>query len=187
MEETAGLIRPRPDAAIDFFGKRYSYFRQFVPPWLQTLTFHAQDPAEPILRAVDTIRALDAAPTPRPVPKEAPLTIITDPWRPYIREAGGALSRRYYELCTLWQLCSALRAGDIWVAHSRRYADAATYLIPSTAWPHRRAEVIRQTGAPGDADVSRNGRSSWSIGWPRCTGCWPAKTAACGWKTSASS
>ena len=152
VEETVGLIRPRPDAAIDFFGKRYSYFRQFVPPWLQTLTFHAQDPAEPVLRAVDTIRALDAAPTPRPIPKEAPLTIITDPWRPYIREAGGALSRRYYELCTLWQLRSALRAGDIWVAHSRRYADPATYLIPPPAWPHRRAEVIRQTGTPGDAE-----------------------------------
>ena len=64
VEETAGLIRPRPDAAIDFFGKRYSYFRQFVPPWLQTLTFQAQDPADPVLRAVETIRTLDAAPTP---------------------------------------------------------------------------------------------------------------------------
>jgi TnpA family transposase len=152
VEETAGLIRPRPDAAIDFFGKRYSYFRQFVPSWLQTLTFHAQDPADPVLQAVETIRTLDAAPTPRPVPKETSLAIVTDPWRPYIREAGGALSRRYYELCTLWQLRSALRAGDIWVAHSRRYADPATYLIPTTAWPHRRAEVLRQTGTPGEAE-----------------------------------
>ena len=148
VEETTGLIRPRPDAAIDFFGTRYSYFRQFVPTWLQTLIFHAQDPAEPVLRAVDIIRTLDGAPTPRPVPTEAPLAIVTDPWRPYIRESGGALSRRYYELCTLWQLRSALRAGDIWVAHSRRYADPATYLIPATAWPHRRPEVIRQTGTP---------------------------------------
>src|SRR5205823_1166370 len=93
VEETAGLIRPRPDAAIDFFGKRYSYFRQFVPTWLQTLTFHAQDPAEPILQAVETIRTLDKAPAPRPVPKEATLAIVTDPWRPYIRETGGTLSR----------------------------------------------------------------------------------------------
>jgi Tn3 transposase DDE domain len=152
VEETTGLIRPRPDAASDFFGKRYSSFRQFVPTWLQTLTFHAHDPAEPVLRAVDTIRTLDGAPTPRPVPKEAPLAIVTDPWRPYIREAGGALSRRYDELCTLWQLRSALRAGDIWVAHRRRYADPATYLIPATAWPHRRSEVLRQTGTPGEAE-----------------------------------
>ena len=44
MAETQGLIRPRPDEALDFFGKRYSYLRQFVPLWLQTLTFHAQGP-----------------------------------------------------------------------------------------------------------------------------------------------
>jgi Domain of unknown function (DUF4158)/Tn3 transposase DDE domain len=152
VEETTGLIRPRPDAAIDFFGKRLSYFRQFVPAWLQTLTFHAHDPAEPVLRAVDIIRTLDQTPTPRPVPKDAPLAIITDPWRPYMREVGGALSRRYYELCTLWSLRSALRAGDIWVAHSRRYADPASYLIPTTEWPQRRPEVLRQTGTPGEGE-----------------------------------
>ena len=62
------------------------------------------------------------------------------------------MSRRYDALCTLWQLRSALRAGDIWVAHSRRYADPATSLIPTTTWPHRRAEVLRQTGTPGEAE-----------------------------------
>jgi hypothetical protein len=149
VEETAGLMRPRPDAAIDFFGKRYSYFRQFVPAWLRALTFSAQDSAHPVLQAVHTIRTLDEAPTPRPVPKETSLAIVTNPWRPYIREAEGTMSRRYYELCALWQLRSALRSGDIWVAHSRRYADPATSLIPLTDWPHRRPEVIRQTGTPG--------------------------------------
>ena len=152
VEETAGLIRPRPDAAIDFFGKRYSYFRQFVPGWLRTLTLHAQGPDDTVLRAVAIICALDQGAPGRPVPKEAPMALVTEPWRPYIREPGGALSRRYYELCTLWQLRSALRAGDVWVAHSRRYADPATYLIPATEWPHRRPEVIRQTGTPAEGE-----------------------------------
>jgi Tn3 transposase DDE domain len=152
VEETAGLIRPRPDAAIDFFGKRYSYFRQFVPAWLRTLALHAQGPDDTVLRAVATICALDQGPLGRPVPKDAPMALVTEPWRPYIREPSGAISRRYYELCTLWQLRSALRAGDVWVAHSRRYADPATYLIPATEWPHRRPEVIRQTGTPADGE-----------------------------------
>lgn len=184
VEDTTGLIRPRPDAAIDFFGTRYSYFRQFVPAWLQTLTFHAQDPAEPVLRAVDTIRSLDGAPTPRPVPKEAPLAIVMDPWRPYIREPGGALSRRYYELCALWQLRSALRAGDIWVAHSRRYADPATYLSGPTGGPKSSGKRGRPVKA---STVSRSVRQSWTSGLPRCTVSWHAKTATCGWKTSGSS
>src|SRR6266851_4854906 len=150
IDETQGLIRPRPDDAIDFFGKRYSYLRQFVPLLLQTLTLRAQGPDDTVLRAVEVIRDLDRAPTRRPVPKEAPMALVTDAWRPYIREPDGEISRRYYELCTLWHLRSALRSGSIWVEHSRRYADPDTYLIPRAEWSSRRLEVIRQTGTPGE-------------------------------------
>jgi hypothetical protein len=80
-----------------------------------------------VLRAVEVIRTLDRAPTRRPVPREAPMALVTDAWRPYIREPDGRIGRRYYELCTLWSLRSALRAGNIWVAHSRRYAKPDTY------------------------------------------------------------
>src|SRR3989441_1852932 len=150
MAETQDLIRPRPDEAIDFLGKRYSYLRQFVPLFLQTLTLRTQGPDDTVLRAVEVIRDLDRVPTRRPVPKDAPLALVTDAWRPYIREPDGEISRRYYELCTLWHLRSALRSGSVWVEHSRRYADPDTYLIPPAEWPGRRLEVIRQTGTPGE-------------------------------------
>src|SRR5262245_12281118 len=150
IDETQGLIRPRPDEAMDFFGKRYSYLRQFVPLWLQTLTLRAQGPDETVLRAVEVICDLDRVPTRRPVPKAAPMALVTDAWRPYIREPDGEISRRYYELCTLWPRRSALRSGSVWVEQSRRYADPDTYLIPPAEWPGRRLEVIRQTGTPGE-------------------------------------
>src|SRR5262249_10729335 len=150
IDETQGLIRPRRDDAIDFFGKRYSCLRQFVPLWLQTLTLRAQGPNETVLRAVEVIRDLDRVPTRRPVPKAVPMALVTEAWRPYIREPDGEISRRYYELCTLWHLRSALRSGRIWVEHSRRYADPDTYLIPRAEWSSRRLEVIRQTGTPGE-------------------------------------
>jgi len=95
IDETQSLIRPRPDEAIDFFGKRYSYLRQFVPLWLQTLTLRAQGPDETVLRAVEVIRDLDRVPTRRPVPKAAPMALVTEAWRPYIREPDGEISRRY--------------------------------------------------------------------------------------------
>jgi len=148
VEETQGLIRPRPDDAIDFFGKRYSYIRQFAPSFLQTLTFRAQGPDETVLRTVEVLRHLDQTPTRQPIPRDAPMGLVTDAWRPYIREPDGTLSRRYYELCTLWHLRSALRSGAVWVEQSRRYADPDTYLISPTEWPSRRPEVIRQTGTP---------------------------------------
>jgi TnpA family transposase len=150
VEETAALIRPRQDGAIDFFGTRYSTIRQFAPAFLQTLTFHAQGPDDTILRALEVLRTLDGAPSRRPVPKDAPMGLVTDTWRPYIREPDGTISRRYYELCALWHLRSALRAGNIWVAYSRRYANPETYLIPPAEWPRWRPEVIRQTGTPSD-------------------------------------
>jgi TnpA family transposase len=148
VEETAKLIRPRQDEAIDFFGTRYSTIRQFAPVFLQTLTFHVQGPDDTVLRAIEVLRTLDRAPTRRPVPTEAPMALGTDAWRPYIREQDGTISRRYYELCTLWALRSALRAGNIWVAHSRRYTNPETYLIPPAEWPRWRLEVVRQTGTP---------------------------------------
>ncbi|MEE8290422.1 MAG: DUF4158 domain-containing protein, partial [Candidatus Tectomicrobia bacterium] len=150
IEETQGLIRPRPDEAIDFFGKRYSYIRQFVPSFLQTLPLRAQSSNNAVLPSVNVICDLDRAPTRRPVPKDAPMALVTDAWRPYMREPRGDISRRYYELCTLWHLRSAFRSGNVWVEHSRRYADPDTYLIPPAEWPGRRLEVTRQTGTPSD-------------------------------------
>src|SRR5215510_1517837 len=97
IEETAGLIRPRQDEAIDFFGTRYSTIRQFAPALLQTLTFHAHGPDDTVLQAIEVIRTLDRAPTRRPIPREAPMGFIIGAWRPYIREPDGTISRRYYE------------------------------------------------------------------------------------------
>jgi hypothetical protein len=56
---------------------------------------------------VEVIRDLDGAPPRRPVPKEAPMALVTAAWRPSIREPDGASSRRSYELGTLWHVRSA--------------------------------------------------------------------------------
>jgi hypothetical protein len=95
VDETAGLIRPRHDDAIDFFGTRYSTIRQFAPAFLRTLTFHTHGPDDTVLRAVEVIHALDREPTRRPVLRDVPMALVTDAWRPYIREPDGSISRRY--------------------------------------------------------------------------------------------
>ncbi len=45
--------------------------------------------------------------------------------------------------CALWELGAALRAGDVWLDGSRRYANPETDLIPPEQWPAKRAEACR--------------------------------------------
>jgi hypothetical protein len=62
----------------------------------------------------------------RTVPPEAPTTFVPRKWRPYVVAPDGRIDRHYYELCALWELRGALRAGNVWVANSRRYAAPET-------------------------------------------------------------
>src|SRR6266540_2337267 len=54
-------------------------------------------------------------------------------------------------LSALWELRAALRAGDVWLDHGRRYADPETYLIPRDRWPELRPEALRLTRSSYDA------------------------------------
>lgn len=65
----------------------------------------------------------------RAIPQEAPTDFVTMEWWPYVVAPDGHIDRHYYELCTLWELRGALRAGNVWVPSSLRYANPETYLI----------------------------------------------------------
>jgi Tn3 transposase DDE domain len=70
--------------------------------------------------------------------------------RPLDNSYFDFLARRYYELCVLWELRAALRAGDVWLEGSRRYANPESYLIPPAKWPDLRPEVCALTQTPQD-------------------------------------
>ena len=86
----------------------------------------------------------------RAVPADAPLKFVPAKWLPYIVDGAGRIDRRYYELCVLWELRAALRAGDAWLEGSRRYANPESYLIPPVRWPDLRPEVCALTQTPED-------------------------------------
>lgn len=152
IEETDSLIRPANDEAIDLFAQRYSYIRRFAPSLLATLTFRSHKRVDPLLPAVEVLKQLNASGK-RAVPEEAPTAFVGDAWWEYMLESNGRLNRRTYELAVLWELRAALRAGDVFVEHARRYADPNTYLIPRDAWPEQRPEVIRLTFTPSDGET----------------------------------
>jgi TnpA family transposase len=148
-EESDRIVRPLDDSYFDFFETRYGYLRQCTPVFLETFIFHTNQSPDPLLEAVQLLHQLNSTHR-RTVPAEAPVDFVPMKWRPYVVDPAGRIDRHYYELCTLWELRGALRAGDVWASNSRRYANPDPYLIPKDRWPGLRPEVCQQVHAPED-------------------------------------
>ena len=131
-----------PNGYYDFLDDHYSYIRQFAPQFLASLPFTSHEKDDPLLEAVATLRQLNTAHQ-RKLPDDISMDFVPDRWRRFVQNHGEP-SRRAYELCALSTLRDALRAGDIYLPTSRRYADPETYLIPKSRWPGLRAEVCEE-------------------------------------------
>ena len=142
VEETEQLLRPRDDSHLDFIRNRYGHLRKFAPTVLEALDFKSLKPEDPLIDAVELLRELNRERR-RLVPEGAGLDFASTRWRPQLMESDGRVDRRSFELCVLYQLRDGLRSGDIWLRGSRRFADPATYLIPSSQWMSRRPEILR--------------------------------------------
>jgi TnpA family transposase len=152
VEECDQLIRPLDDSYFDFLARRYSHIREFAPAFLHAFKFRSNRNSDPLLQAVELLRNLNQERR-RAVPPDAPLKFVPTKWHPYVVDGSGRIDRHYYELCVLWELRAALRAGDVWLEGSRRYANPESYLIPPTDWPALRPEVCSLTQTPGDGAV----------------------------------
>ena len=120
-DESDQIVRPLDDSYVDVFETRYGYLRQCTPTFLETMPFQSTREPEPLLEAVTLLHQLNTTHR-RTVPPEAPTDFVPLKWRPYVVAPDGRIERHYDELCTLWELRGALRAGNVWVAQSRRYA-----------------------------------------------------------------
>lgn len=152
VDECADLVRPPDDEHFDLLATRYAYLRQFASIFLGAFDFKSDQARDPLLEAVAVLRRLNAEGL-RKIPDGATLDHVSDRWRGYVVDASGHVDRRYYELCTLWELRGALRAGNIWLEGSRRYANPATYLIPKDRWETSRFDICRRIKAPEDGTV----------------------------------
>ncbi len=149
VEECDQLVRPLDDSYFDFLARRYSHIREFAPAFLHAFKFRSNRNSDPLLQAVELLQNLNQERR-RAVPADAPLKFVPAKWLPYIVDGAGRIDRRYYELCVLWELRAALRAGDAWLEGSRRYANPESYLIPPVRWPDLRPEVCALTQTPED-------------------------------------
>ncbi len=143
ITECKSLIRPHADDYFDFFALRYSYLRQFIPTFLAAFSFLSNRQNDSLIEAIKIIRHLDTNGK-RKVPDHASLNFIPKRWSEYVINQEGKIVRKYYELCLLWELRTALRSGNIWIINSRRYANPESYLIPKNQWSKLKLEVCQQ-------------------------------------------
>ncbi|HLJ92252.1 MAG TPA: hypothetical protein VKU02_03575 [Gemmataceae bacterium] len=127
VEECEQIICPLDDSYFDLLATRYSHLRQFAPQFLETFTWRANQADAALVGAIAGMRAMNAAGL-RKVPEDAPRASIPAKWEPYVLDEEDQCSRRYYELCLLWEIRGALRTGNVWIEGSRRYTNPESYL-----------------------------------------------------------
>ena len=119
--------------------------RRFSPRFLAAFDFRSSTPNDPVLAAIELLRAMDRDGT-RALPKRPPSSFLPPQWRKLIF-ANGAADRRLYETAVLATLRERLRGSNIWVAGSRDYRAFEDYLLP--------AEAARDIGIGGETDPGR--------------------------------
>ena len=112
-------------------GYGYHRFRRYAPRMLRALDIQAAPVAEPLLAASTIIAGTETT-------EVLPLAFLRrgSKWHRHLNEEDDEASR-LWEVAVLFHLREAFRAGDIWLAHSRRFGDLKAALVP--------AEVARAT------------------------------------------
>jgi len=86
--------------------------------------------------------------------REAPTGFIRKGWRPFVIGPDGAPDAKAWEICVLFELRGRQRAGDVWVAGSRRFRSFEETLIPRASFAALlRAEGPLPVGVPEDPRI----------------------------------
>ncbi len=101
----------------------YHRFRRYAPRMLRALDIQGATVATPLLQAVKIINDHKCD-----MPRRCDFLRRNAKWHRHLN-APEVDDHRLWEVAVLFQLRDAFRSGDIWLAHSRRYADLKQALI----------------------------------------------------------
>ncbi|MGH9180552.1 MAG: Tn3 family transposase, partial [Acidimicrobiales bacterium] len=104
-----------------------------------------------LVRAVGALRALNAAGL-RKVPSDAPVGFVPGRWASAVIGESG-VDRHGWEMSLLAEVRNALRAGDLTVEGSRRYAPWDGELYAKDRWAQRRGSWFSEGGLPASGQA----------------------------------
>lgn len=127
------LSRPLDYDYLDLLKSRFNYLRKYTPTLLNAFEFHSTKSAEPLMKALHTIRDMNDFGK-RKVPEGAPLDFLSNRWQKHVFDEDGTINRHYYEMAALTELRNCVRAGDVSIVGSRQYKDFDEYLVSQNEW-----------------------------------------------------
>jgi TnpA family transposase len=148
VDEAEKLARPEEFDFLELLDTHYTYLREYSPLLLATFEFKAAPSHRVLLAALLIIKELNVTGK-RKLPATVPLAFVPLRWEKLVLRAAG-VDRHYYEMCALAELRDGLRAGDVWVAGSRRFKDLEDYLLPAATWAELRAGGVLPLAVPLD-------------------------------------
>ncbi len=132
---------------LDAMLSRYGTLRQYLPGFL-ALPFQAVAGSEPLIQAVEILRALDAGAR-GPLTPNDPHGFVPADWRPYLIE-DGKLNRHIWEISLAFAVRDALRAGGLFLVESRDHVSFWSLVHDDRSWQASRVQAYRRLGLPTD-------------------------------------
>lgn len=105
----------------------YHRFRRYAPRMLRALDIQNAPVAAPLIKAAKIIAEDQAS-----APRQSDFLRRNSKWHRHLN-AQEPDDNRLWEVAVLFQIREAFRSGDIWLPHSRRYADLKQALVPMEA------------------------------------------------------
>lgn len=150
LANTIGFInaiaRPPDSSFHDEMVEQYGRVRRFLPCLLENIEFSAAPAGETTLEAIRYLAAIRS--TRRQHIDDAPMAIVTGPWKRLCYGKDGHISRQGYTLCVMNKLQDSLRRRDIYVPQSGRWGDPRALLLQGQDWHASRVQVYRSLGHP---------------------------------------
>jgi TnpA family transposase len=132
---------------LDALLARYGTLRQYLPDFV-ALPFQAAVGSEPLHTALTVLRELNAGTRDAVQPKD-PCGFVPAAWRPYLM-SNGKVDRRLWEIALAFAVRDALRAGNLYLAHSREHVSFWNLVYDSRRWQDSRSEAYDRLALPAE-------------------------------------
>jgi Tn3 transposase DDE domain len=129
---------------VDAVIARYPDLRKSLPAFW-SLPFASDTGRDDLLVALDLVRRLDQGAI-KALPDDVPIDFVPAGWQKALRDDRGQLRRSLWETALAVAVRDALRAGDLYLPHSRQHAGFWSLVLNERLWACSRAACYADLG-----------------------------------------